>query len=107
MRANKIKEFHPELCWSGTVSCSKKTDTGYNSRIKDLAKLLKKKEELLHKFVCDIRIGRCKLIARDDIVDALCGLAVARRILNKEKFDSIKESDDNPTSEIYFISTPR
>jgi len=107
MRANNIKEFHPELCWSKEVKCSKKTIEGYSSRIEDLAFHLGWKKTHLCEFIQEIRKGRCALIARDDVVDALCGLAVARRILNEEKFYSIKESDDNPTSEIYYISTPR
>lgn len=103
IRRNKIREFHPELCWSAEVKCSKKTIDGFNSRIKDLASHLGWKEEHLCEFIQKIREGRCKLIARDDVVDALCGLVVAKRIASNRGIASIKESETDPACEIYYI----
>ena len=100
MIKNGFIEFHPELCWKN-INSSKKKASGYKERLKEIASELNMAEEEVDNFIKSIRNNRCKIIAKDDVIDALCGLIVAKKYLT-ESIKIIKESDTNSYPSIYY-----
>ena len=99
MQQNNIIEFHPELCWKN-IKSSKKKASGYKERVKEISFELNITEDYIDNFIKDIRNNRCSLIAKDDVVDALCGLIVAKK--DPKHLKKIDEADKDSSSTIYY-----
>ncbi len=88
VKTKNIYEFHPEIVWVKTCGARqldyKKSGKGEEQRIKYLSQWLDIPQNDLRTLIADSRRGQCKDVSRDDIIDALAGLLVAKRICNHE-----------------------
>ena len=88
VKANNVYEFHPEIVWVKTCGFRqldyKKSKTGEEQRLKCLSDKLNIQQNTLLTLIADSRRGKSKDVSRDDIIDALAGLIVAKRIYKKE-----------------------
>ena len=84
-----VYEFHPEITWIKSCGLenldnntlkSKKNHEGKEQRINCLEKCLGVNKECINNLIEMSRNNRKKDISKDDIIDALSGLIVARRI---------------------------
>jgi len=83
-----VLEFHPEITWHLTCGMQKlsykKTEDGFKQRHSCLCSGLNIKSNDLSCLIDTTREKRCKDVAKDDIIDALSGLIVAKRIFDKD-----------------------
>ena len=98
----KVFEFHPEITWVKTCEImdkidnmklpSKKDKDGIHKRIECLCGYLKKEYNTINTLIEQTRKNHCKDIAKDDIVDALSGLIVAKKISERIKENAIPDA---------------
>ena len=83
-----VLEFHPEITWYLTCGMRnlsyKKTKEGFQQRHSCLCSSLKIDSKDLSCLIDTTRENRCNDVAKDDIIDALSGLIVAKRIFDKD-----------------------
>lgn len=98
-KMKNVWEFHPEITWIKTCSIAsisyKKTREGYEQRLKCLCDRLGIIDEKLTSLIEQARKKHCKDVAKDDILDALAGLLVAKRIFSG-KSKTIPEASTTP-----------
>ena len=83
-----VRECHPEICFHGLsgsmISHNKKLDKGYEARVEVLRELVPSVDEVVDE---QLQRFQRKVLARDDVVDALVAAVTARLICSDKSYE--------------------